>query len=83
MIGENVEPDFGDLDPEDAYDSGDDPEMRLAVIERVVADLRVRREEPRFDGRRLDFLRVVEKFISEGPPQVRRLEELHADLEAM
>jgi hypothetical protein len=31
---------FGDSDPEDAYDAGDPPEVRLLVLSRVFAYLR-------------------------------------------
>lgn len=51
---------IGDKDPEDAYDRGDPPTVRVAVLERVVADLRARRDaDTRHDARRLDALRVV------------------------
>ena len=52
---------IGDLDPEDAYDAGDPPDLRIAVLRRVAEDLR---DNPADDGRRnfrrLDALRLVE-----------------------
>ena len=74
---------FGDFDPEDAYDVEDDPEMRLAVLERVVADLRVRRSDSRFDARRTDALRVIRNFLDEHTDRQNRLEELKTELEVM
>jgi len=74
---------FNDFDPEDAYDVEDDPEMRLAVLEKVVADLRSRRLDGRFDGRRTDALRVIRNFLDERPEQQGRLESLKAELEAL
>ena len=74
---------FGDFDPEDAYDVEDDPDMRLAVLEKVVADLRVRRAESRFDARRTDILRVIRNFLDEHTGRQNRLEELKTELEVM
>lgn len=76
---------FNDFDPEDAYDVEDDPEMRLQVLEKVVADLRSRRLDNRFDGRKQDALRVITNFLNErsGPDNKGRLETLKAELEAL
>jgi hypothetical protein len=49
---------IGDKDPEDAYDAGDPPGVRLAVLERVVADLRAR-DDGRREARRVDALRLL------------------------
>ena len=76
---------FGDFDPEDAYDAGDDPDDRLNVIARTIVDLRARRLEPRFDGRRADLRRVVEalEHAELDDDQAAELVELRAELEAL
>jgi len=74
---------FNDFDPEDAYDVEDDPETRLEVLERVVADLRSRRLDGRFEGRRIDALRVIRNFLNERTNLEDRLYELKTELEAM
>lgn len=60
-----VATDFGDDDPEDGWDDGDDVETKLAVLERVLEDLRARRaeDEPRFEHRRQDALRLLAKLF--------------------
>lgn len=52
---------FGDVDPEDAWDDGDEDEFKLAVLERVISDLHEHRDE-RFEPRRVDALRLVAKL---------------------
>lgn len=56
---------IGDIDPEDAYDSGDPIDVRLGVLERTVLDLSRRRNEPRFEARRTDARRVLLALAAE------------------
>lgn len=79
----DVTVEFGDLDPEDAYDAEDPFEVRLAVIERVVTDLREKRSDGRFEVRRTDILRVLGNFLNQGTEHHQRLQELRDELEAM
>lgn len=72
---------FGDIDPEDAWDDGDDVETKVAVLERVLEDLRARRaeDEDRFEFRRQDALRLLAKlFVIQD-----RIEGVRAGLEAL
>ena len=50
--------DFGDKDPEDAYDRGDHPDLRYTVLLRAVRHI-VDRPDHRSDHRRRDLLRVI------------------------
>jgi len=52
---------IGDKDPEDAWDDGDPYDDRLRILERVVVELRARRDS-RHHPRRLDALRLVDKL---------------------
>lgn len=72
---------IGDADPEDAYDAGDPPHVRLAVLRRVVAELR-HRDDGRRDLRRTDALRLVANLERDGfgGPD---LAAIRADLEAL
>jgi hypothetical protein len=75
---------FGDFDPEDAYDVGDSPEIRLTVIRKVINDLRALRADPRFENRRADMRRVIADFLNEHHPDFQtELEDLRDDLEAL
>ena len=69
--------DFGDVDPEDAWDDGDDFDTKLAVLGRIVDDLRARRDEPRFEFRRADALRLAAKLRVDAA----RVEQIRAALE--
>jgi hypothetical protein len=63
---------FGDFDPEDAWDDGDPDDDKLDILERVVDDLRQRRDG-RFESRRRDALRLVAKLArSERAERIRR-----------
>lgn len=74
---------FGDFDPEDAYDVGDSHEIRIAVIRKVIADLRDLRDDPRFENRRADMRRVIADFLNEHTEFQSELEDLRDDLEAL
>jgi hypothetical protein len=71
---------FGDTDPEDAWDDGDPFEDKVAILERLVGVLRVRRTDERHDARRADALRLVDKLGREGR-DARRIAELRVALE--
>lgn len=73
--------DFGDFDPEDAYDADDPPHVRLAVIARIVADLRARSD--RHELRRLDALRLLDALDAVPGVDLLRLRVLRDELEAL
>lgn len=75
--------DFKDFDPEDAYDAGDAPEMRLDVLRRIVADLQKNRSDPRLEIRRSNALRLVRKERDGDTMRQNVLDELNRDLEAI
>jgi hypothetical protein len=52
--------DFGDVDPEDAYDVNDRTADRLDVLQRVVAALEALPEDPRRRFRIVDALRLLD-----------------------
>lgn len=56
---------IGDKDPEDAYDAGDPPAARLAVIERVLEDLRTAELGDRRELRRIEALRVLRNLAAD------------------
>jgi hypothetical protein len=72
---------IGDKDPEDAYDAGDPPTVRLEVLERVVASLQV--ADDRRELRRQDALRVVDNNRRAPGVDRRRLERIRRELEAL
>lgn len=71
---------FGDFDPEDAFDDGDSPDVKLHVLGRIVDSLYA--ETDRREIRRLDALRLIRKMESEGLNSAR-LQELRGALEAL
>lgn len=72
--------DFRDADPEDAWDDGDDFDVKAAILERVVTALRASHGDPRHDGRKVDALRLVAKLaLTRMEPE--RIEALRAALE--
>ena len=75
--------DFGDFDPEDAYDAGDPLRLRVAVLRRIVEHLRDERDERRRERRRLDALRLLDNLDDEVGDLVPALVELRGDLEAV
>lgn len=72
---------IGDVDPEDEYDASDPPHIRLAVLRRVVVDLR-HRDDTRRNLRRDDALRLVANLERDGFGRPE-LAEIRADLEAL
>ena len=72
--------DFGDADPEDAWDDGDPIGAKLDILERVVAELQAGRD--RHEARRLDALRLVDKTPREGLNGLR-LDAIREALEAV
>ncbi len=76
--------DFADFDPEDAYDSGDPVELRIAVLRRVAAALAAAPTDKRLRFRLLDALRLLDNLDTEAPGEFAdELDELRADLEAL
>lgn len=73
---------IGDKDPEDAYDVVDPPNVRLEILERVVADLRAR-DDGRNAFRRTDALRLVDRLRDERGVDQRRLRQVRRDLQAL
>jgi hypothetical protein len=73
---------IGDIDPEDAYDVDDPPDVRLSVLERVLLDLR-RRDDDRREGRRRDALRVARNLEHTPGVDRVRLADLLDALEAL
>lgn len=67
---------IGDKDPEDAYDAGDPPAVRLAVIERVLEDLRTAEPGDRRELRHLDALRLLRNLAAD-------IDELRARLDTL
>ena len=72
---------IGDKDPEDAYDAGDPPAVRLEVLERIVASLQA--IDDRRELRRDDALRLVDNNRRAPGVDRRRLERIRRDLEAL
>jgi len=70
--------DFGDDDPEDGWDDGDDFDTKLEILQRIVESLRARRDEPRFEFRRQDALRLVAKLLADRERVVQVREALEA-----
>jgi hypothetical protein len=78
---------IGDKDPEDVWDDGDPAAERLRVLGTIVDALEDNRDE-RFDGRRLNALRLMGKLDAElmrldDDSLDDRLEEIRARLEAL
>jgi hypothetical protein len=78
--------DFGDYDPEDAWDDGDAIDLKLAILERVVRSLRDHRDD-RLEARRSDALRLVRKLEDQHVAAARsegdRLAGIRGQLEAL
>ena len=72
---------IGDHDPEDAYDAGDPPDVRLGVIGRVVDSLRA--SSDRRDVRRFDALRLLDNLEHEPGVDLLRVHELRDDLQEL
>jgi hypothetical protein len=73
---------IGDKDPEDAYDAGDPPAVRLAVLERV-ADALEAGDDGRREVRRVDAMRVVDVLDRVRGVDRPRLRRLRRRLEAL
>jgi hypothetical protein len=74
---------FGDLDPEDAYDAGDPPEIRVAVLERIAVALRDNPDDGRRALRRLGALRLLDNLDLEHPDLDATLDPIRHILEAL
>ena len=77
--------DFGDFDPEDEWDDGDDEEVKLRVLERVIESIRRRRDDADAEPRRIDALRLVGKLEDRQVRRRahRRLSDIREQLETM
>jgi hypothetical protein len=72
-----------DKDPEDVYDAGDPANIRLDVLERVVAALRAHPADGRLEARRVDALRIVDNLEAELGVDRVRLWEIRDALEEL
>jgi hypothetical protein len=72
---------IGDKDPEDAYDAGDPPKVRLEVLGRVLEDLRAAEFSDRREIRRLDALRLLRNLANDVDELLARAVELTIDFE--
>jgi len=70
---------FGDADPEDSWDDGDDEDTKLDILERVVVSLR----DEFHRGRRDDALRLVLKLEEARQQRADRLRDIRQALEAL
>jgi hypothetical protein len=75
--------DFGDFDPEDAYDAGDPPAMRVAVLRRIANNLRAGPDDGRRDSRVLDALRILDILDAEHPELEHDLDQIRLILEGI
>jgi hypothetical protein len=73
---------FGDQDAEDEYDASDPAHDRIAVLRRVVAELRGGRDDIRRNNRRDDALRLVANAERDGLNR-GTLADIRADLQAL
>lgn len=73
--------DFGDDDAEDAWDDDDPVEAKMAILERVVAQLRTVWDD-RGEARRVDALRLLSKLEQEHGVDMR-LRAIRDDLEEL
>lgn len=73
---------FGDADPEDAWDDNDFFEEKLNVLTDFLDDLRSRRDD-RFDARRAEALRLAQRLDEIKNILVDHLKTLREDLEAL
>jgi hypothetical protein len=71
---------FGDFDPEDAYDAGDPLRLRVAVLRRIVEHLRDEPDPARRERRRLDALRLLDNLDDETAGLVPALDDIRRDL---
>lgn len=78
------EPDttIGDADPEDGWDDDDSFRVRLEILERVLDDLRERKDE-RFRARLEEALRLIGNLVREHQDDTVRLERIQRALEAL
>lgn len=75
---------IGDLDPEDAYDAGDPPGTRLAVIGRIAESLQAcDHDDPRRGFRIIDALRLLDNAEASPGMNLRRIRALRSQLESL
>jgi hypothetical protein len=73
---------FGDADPEDAWDEEDFFEQKIEVLAQFIDDLRVKRDA-RFDARLAEARRLAQKLDDLKNLLTERLQSLREDLEAL
>ena len=73
---------IGDRDPEDAYDAGDPPDVRLTVLERVASDLE-QTDDARREARIVDALRLARNLADVDGVDRRALRAVRRRLEAL
>ena len=73
---------FGDADPEDAWDDIDPFSVRLEILERILEELSERRDE-RFQVRLEMALRLIGAMVREHQEDTVRLERIQTALEAL
>jgi hypothetical protein len=71
---------FGDADPEDAWDDGDPVDAKVKLLERVVRSLRAEADAERARRRRADALRLLGKLEIKFDDVDHRIESLHDEL---
>jgi len=82
MTDVNDAAEFGDADPEDAWDDTDFFEQKLNVLADTIDDLRARRDE-RFEARRAELRSLAERLDSVKNLLVERFRALREDLESL
>ena len=73
---------FHDKDPEDSWDDGDPVAVKLAILEQVIAHVRSN-WDTRFEARRADALRLVDKLKQQQQQEGSRLETIKVKLEEL
>lgn len=76
--------DYGDSDPEDAWDESDPPDVKLDVLKRIVESIKANPDH-RQQGRRKDAARLAVKMndLDYRWRDRRKLESLADELEAL
>ena len=82
MSDDDTAEDFGDADPEDAWDDNDFFEQKLNVLTDVVDDLRAKHDE-RFEARRAEAKRLAQRLDEVKNMLVEHLRALREDLESL
>lgn len=65
MTDQEVTPDFGDDDPEDAWDADDPIYEKVEVMRRTVPSIEAEWHAERFQGRRSEAIRLCNSLLEE------------------